>query len=217
MSKKILMAFSPIAAIVALMAIPAIAQATQLQINGKEAANGAPISAQSTDLALKIEDSAGKALDEFKCSHSEFNGKVTQNQGTHGVAQIEEGKFKNNCVSALGFDIDMSINAPWVVQIQKPDAGGKFIAHIEPDPGHTATVQFRAQLQSLGTSIATCDYTAPTVQANGVEKTSNVLTLEGTQQFTLASGAVELCGEKGTLVGTLKVTGKGNPFGVDAV
>lgn len=79
-----------------------------------------------------------------------------------------------------------STSAPWTLQFQQPDAGGNIVAHLLPASG--GVIRFTAQPQVFGFSVATCNYSASSIQLSG-NGSSNVYSIAvSSPEFTVQSG-----------------------------
>lgn len=210
MNQKIITALASVAAIVAFMAIPVAAQATQVQCGTAECANNAAIRGQSSTFQATTQNPAGA----IKCGTTEIlDLPLTSNQ----VPTIDMGIIGvglSGC-TAKGKTAHVSGNEtfgePWQLQIQQPEGSGpgetpgQVTAHITPPTGKS--LQFFVEVVEFGFVVAECDFTASTIQLMGNEKVDTWKVSAGT--FTLKSragvGAAE-CGTVGTTTADLEGT-----------
>jgi hypothetical protein len=197
MSKKILTALVPVAAIVAFMALPALAQATQAQCGASECASNAVVKGQSTNLSITTQNPAGT----LTCSHAEFEGHLNNNQGETIDGTATKDVFSSTGCTANGVHSIVTTNVStnnWQVQVQQPEASGQITAHVTGSP-----IEVTVKPQVFGVTVATCKFSGTSVQLMGTAQ-SNVMTIEGTEQFTLSSStSEEICGVVGTTKGDL--------------
>lgn len=185
-------------ALVAVGVAASAAQATELiGPEAKEVANGA--AARVVSANLTAETSAGAVT----CTSSTFEGEVTADQGEAVKEKLTKSSL-SGC-TAFGLKADVSTNVssekPWTLEIQKPAENEHLTAHLVPSSG--SELQFNVQVQLFGSSVATCDFTASSVQFAG-EAGSNHLTIEGSNQLKKKSGSSTCGGETGTLSGELE-------------
>jgi hypothetical protein len=209
MSKKILTALAPLAAIVASVALPAFAQATvQTQCGSVECANGATIRSQISNLTTHVQNPAG----EMKCTGSTFEGTLGGAQAAESGEEegTIEGEVSSDTLSGCtsnGVTADVKTNAsaahPWRLKVQK-EKGGQVKNHILPN-AQQERLQFTVQIQAFGFSVATCTLGATSIQAMGSTQSSNG-GIEGTNQFVLEASNSSECGTVGTTTGDLTGT-----------
>jgi hypothetical protein len=217
MSKKILAGLAPVAAIIAFAMVPAMAQATSLQAPaGAALPVGSTVQGQSANLVTKTEGGI-----ELHCATSEFHG-TYPGAGADITIPINKTGFANPCPTNTGFGADITTNAaasPWRLQVQQPEDPNmeQVTMHLLPNVAAGSVIQFTAQLQNGGVSVATCNYKAINVQLMG-QTTSHEATLEGAKQFELeanSSAACGVAGEKATLTGTIQFESGANKVFVD--
>jgi hypothetical protein len=218
MSKKILTVLAPVAALIAFMVVPAIAQATSLQAPaGIPLGVGGAVKGQSVNLVT--DQANGHHLE---CAHSEFNGTVASTGGEDVTGNITSSAFSHPCatnVSNVTADIttNTSSTAPWKLQLQQPEASGQVTGHILPNAAG-GFVKFTAQLQLFESfDVGTCNFRASSVQLMG-STASHIASVEGTNQFELEAGSGSECGtagEKATLQGEIQFSSGTNKVFVD--
>jgi hypothetical protein len=206
MSKKILTALAPVAAIVAFMVVPAMAQATRAQCGTVDCGTSGATSlirGQSSNLKTQIQKSQTNTTDEgtVECTSSTFQGNLTSNN-----AETIEGKVTADTLSGCvfkGLNTDITTNAStapnWTLKVQQPDANGKAVAHL------TGAIRFKAQVQVVGFSVATCEFETANVQFSGKEQ-DDILNVEGSNQFMLVAADSSECGVVGETAGDLSGT-----------
>jgi hypothetical protein len=195
MSRKVLSGLVPVAAVMAFMAVPSVAQATQVQCGAAQCAANALIRGQGTKAFISQTQTPHT---EQKCTASSFQGAVQSARGVHADGHITTATFTGCTVfdqsgtHTIHISTNASAAAPWKVQIQQPDAAGNVTAHILPAAG--SSIQFSAQIQEFGFSVATCHFQSTDVQLQGTEQLDTA-TVEG--QFQLhgrQEGLAGLCG-----------------------
>lgn len=219
MNRKILAVCASVAIVVALMAIPVIAQATQVQESGKELANGSALTLQSTNLKMTTQTEGGEEKSSLFCKDSELEGTLVQNQAKDPVFEIPTTKF-STC-DLLFADVDITTNAsakePWQVRVQEPIfLTGQTTVHIEPyqSGAKGKLLEIRAQFQQSGVSYADCNYIAKSIQLMGDEGV-NSWTVEGTKQFQKSAGTFFPCDQVGDLSGSFISWGTDQPIVID--
>lgn len=208
MSKKILTVLAPVAAIVAFMALPALAQATQVQCGGSECANGATIRGQSSNLVTTTNEGAT-----ISCTGSTFTGTVTNNQGETIQGSITSDTLSGCSTKGLTAHITTNASAanPWSLHVQQPEHQGEgagqheqVTAHLKPASGKK--IEFQVQVQFFGFSVAHCTFAThaadESIQLMG-EAQSDTMSVEGSNQFQLVGSNSSECGTVGTTEGTL--------------
>jgi hypothetical protein len=204
MSKKILTALAPVAAIVVFTALPALAQATQAQCGAAECPVLFELRFQSSNLQMQIQ-TGEKDEGAISCASTTFEGTLN-NQSSTLPGKILFGSQAGCTAKGVSTDIKSNLSAEplgWRWSIQQPEADGQVTAHITPDPA--GTIRFTSQVQIFGASVATCVFEATSIQLMGNEH-SDTLAIEGSNQFTLIerSGiAASECGTVGTTKGDL--------------
>ncbi len=194
--KKILTVLAPVFAIVAFMAIPAMAQATQVQCGGVECKEGEKIKGVATTNLTTTTQNPTKTI---VCTSSLFEGTLGAPQGEDITGTLTKDTLGGCSLGGLTTDIatNASTTAPWTLQVQQPEAGtGQVTAHLSATGGMT----FTAKVQIFGLVAATCVFEASSIQLMGEEKV-DTLAVEGTNQFLLVSRSGSAAGECGT-VGT---------------
>jgi hypothetical protein len=225
MSKKILTVLAPVAAIVAFMAIPALAQATTTQCGTVLCANGAGIVGQSSNLVTTTSNPTG----ELKCTGSEFQGTINAAQAVNIEGSVTKdvlsGCTANKVLAhvwtnastemereqrTMADEQEQKKDGPWTLQIQQPEASGHVVAHLLPHTG--SKIEFTVQIQVFGFSVATCMYAAQdgsgnatSIQLEGTEQV-DTLSVTGSNQFVLTESNSSECGTVGTTKGTLTGT-----------
>jgi hypothetical protein len=137
------------------------------------------------------------------CKSSTLKAKVTANPARSGKATLSvTGWSIGKCpksVDGVTLDGVSAVNLPY----------GATISTAKGDPvtvtGHKKSKQvgFEAKI-SLGTTSATCIFTAPTVSGNASNSGNKVSFSK--QSFSLASGSSSLCSEAGATTATMSAT-----------
>jgi hypothetical protein len=194
---------APAFAIVALMVVPAMAQATaQVQCGSVECANGAEFKGQSTNQVATVQNPNGTT---FGCSSTIFAGRLGAAQvAESGEEATVEGEVTSDTLSgcaAGGVTADIKSNAtaahPWPVKVQKN--GGQITFHMFPNAQQTR-IRFTVQWQAFGFSVATCTFGARSIQIMGSTQ-SNLGAVEGANQLELEESNSSECGTVGTTTG----------------
>lgn len=200
--KKLLTLVAPLAIVGALFAVPAMASAATLEVEGTPLPAGSPITGFSNNLVFTT------AEGNLECAENEVNGTLTSNGGAEATVEIGAARFEGEGVppcktTIAGGAVTALISPtglPWTLTVFE---GG--LTTITGSP----VVDFEAILFFEGTPIAACDYESEVVfdeYTPGAPLGDRITN----QEFTL--GASEgSCPASGVLNGEFEVTSGGKP------
>jgi hypothetical protein len=201
MSKKILTVLAPVAAIVAFMALPALAQAAvQVQCGSSECAANTNVRGQATtNLKTQVQTGA-KDEGELVCTGSTFEGKVENAQSETSTGIVTEDNLTGCTAKGVSADVKTNANAAgggWQIHVQGAPSNE---IHIEPHTGQSIT--FTVQVQVFGFSAATCTYSSSGINLTSTAQ-SDTSSVKGNEQFVLTGSNSSECGTVGTTKGDL--------------
>ncbi|HEY5052290.1 MAG TPA: hypothetical protein VII45_02660 [Solirubrobacterales bacterium] len=221
MSKKILSVLAPVAALIAFMVVPTLAQATTLQANGIEVPKGATVKAQSIHNSVYTPLQFNAVNVTLQCQENVIGAEITSSPQTADITgTIKSATFKdqgaaNECstdgTGTSGAIITTENVVGGTLQVQQPDATtGETVAHLTGKEGNA--VKFRAEVQSI-LGNQQCGYETTSVQLIGkaAEKGGNDL-LTTSAAFTKFEGG-SLCNATGTLSGSFQIEDAGGHAG----
>jgi hypothetical protein len=204
---KTLTILAPMFAIVALMAIPTMAQAElQMQCGTVECANGATLKGQSSNLKVQLQTGATDE-GELKCTSSTFTGTLASSQGNTIEGGVTSDALSGCTAKGISADVQTNVSAAHPARLKgEMGGGGKVTVTLLPNSQQTK-LRATAQLQVFGFSVATCVFGAESAQRNVETQTD---TESGTQleAVVLEESNSSECGTVGTTKGDISGSGQ---------
>jgi hypothetical protein len=172
MSRKVLKAFVPLLAFVAMAAVPAMAQAVTLESGGEALEPGALLTGFSSNLVF-----TGSAGETLECTQNHLVGEVETNGAQTSTSKINSATFTGTGGGAC------ATNIPGVTADVTPVASTlPWILHFSPGDKWSLTHPiFTATFTANGTSVAHCTFTASEVKGT-------YTTAPAQLKFTVTSG-----------------------------